>query len=386
MFLRMFCLTRPPTILTSALIALAIVTATRAADSPQPTVAPFPHAAIQTVWVQNIWSDGRHNAFPGIARVGDWYYVAFRRADSHQADKASIVVIRATVADLKSWTQVAEFTREHDCRDPLVFDNHGKVQVVFHSEEDFFTQSSDGTTWSEPRELNAEFVPPREGSGLKFSSERRWLFRIRQGPDGAFYSLARCGIKEKGGGVFGLITYRSEDGVNFKAMHTYGEGPTSALGQAGGSGWGHEADVAWTPDGTMVCAIRNSGPGVVVMGRAPLGPWKAFSTGAWNFGGPALHATKGGGILLAARALPEEKPTGFPSVCKVWTVTAEGVEKPWIIPSGGDSAYQSFANGPRDDEVLLVYYSSHEFPQPKGVGNNPANLYLAHLRIRNLSP
>jgi hypothetical protein len=174
--------------------------------------------------------------------------------------------------------------------------------------------------------------------------------------------------------------------VNFKALHTYAEGPTSALNQAGGTGWGHEADLAWTPDGTMVCAIRNGNPGVVVMGRAPLGPWKAFATDAWNFGGPALHTTKAGGMLLAARYLPEKDTTGFPAVCKVWTVTADGVEKPWILPSGGDCAYQSFADGVQGDEVLLAYYSSHEYPQQKGVGHNPTNIYLAHLRIRHVAP
>jgi hypothetical protein len=70
----------------------------------------------------------------------------------------------------------------------------------------------------------------------------------------------------------------------------------------------------------------------------------------------------------------------------VWTVTAEGVEKPWIIPSGGDCAYQSFADGVQGDEVLLAYYSSHEYPQLKGVGHNPTNIYLAHLRIRHVAP
>ena len=300
---------------------------------------------MQSVQVQTIWADGRHNGFPGIARVADHYYVTFRNAEGHQAEQATIQVIRAPARDLTKWEKVAEFTREHDCRDPLVFDNHGKVQVVFHSKEDFFSQSADGVTWSEPRELDTEFVQPRPDSGFTFTSQRRWLFRIRRGPDGAFYSLGRCGIKEKDGGTFGLILYRSEDGVKFKAMHTYGEGPTRAISQAGGSGWGHEADVAWTPDGTLVAAIRNSNTGVVVMGRAPLGPWKAFATDAWNFGGPALHMTKGGGLLLAARALPEKKGIGFPAVCKVWTVTAGGVEKPWIIPSGGDCAYQSFADG-----------------------------------------
>ena len=349
-------------------------------------VKPFPRASIAGLYTETIWSDGRHNGFPGIARVGNFYYVTFRSADSHQATAAKIVVIRAKADDLKKWEKVADWTREHDCRDPLVFDNHGKVQVVFHSQEDFFSQSADGVTWSEPRELETEFVEPPPESRLVFSSKRRWLFRIRRGPDGAFYSLARCGITTKESrSSFGLILFRSEDGVKFKALHTYGEGPTR--GMAGtGSGWGHEADVAWTPDGTLVSAIRNSEPGVVVFGSAPLGPWKAFATDAWNFGGPALHMTRQGGILLAARSLPEKKPAGFPAVCKVWTVTENGAENPWIIPSGGDCAYQSFADGTKGDEVLLCYYSSHEFPQPKGVGNNPANIYLAHLTVRHRMP
>lgn len=373
-----------------SILGFSTFTSTQFVHGEVPAIAevkPFPKALVQSVYVRPIWSDGRHNGFPGIARVSEFYYVACRTADSHQAESAKITVIRAAATDLEKWTKVAEFTREHDCRDPLVFDNHGKVQVVFHSKEDFFSQSADGLTWTEPRELETEIVEPKPETQLKLSSTRRWLFRIRKGPDGAFYSLARMGIKDPAQkpGKFGLITYRSEDGVKFKALHTFGEGPTSAFTQSDniGSGWGHEADVAWTPDGMMVAAIRNSNPGVVVIGTAPIGPWKAFGTGAWNFGGPALHVTKTGGILLAARDTREKKPAvGFPAVCKVWTVTNEGVEAPWTMPSGGDCAYQSFADGVKDDEVLLVYYSSHEYPQPKGVGNNPANLYLAHLKIR----
>lgn len=349
-------------------------------------IAPFPQAQVQDAWVQKIWDDGKHNGFPGIARVGGFYYVTFRTAESHQAEQSTITVIRAAVTDLTKWEKVAEFTRDHDCRDPLVFDNKGTVQVVFHSKEDFYSQSADGLKWSEPKELETEFVAPKADSRLTFTSQRRWLFRIRQGPDGALYSLGRCGIHGKDSrGAFGLILFRSEDGVKFKGMHTYGEGPTRAMSQAGGSGWGHEADVCWTPDGTLVSAIRNSNPGVVVLGQAPLGPWKAFATDAWNFGGPALHRTKGGGILLAARALPAKDTIGFPAVCKVWTVTANGVERPWVLPSGGDCAYQSFADGVAGDEVLLAYYSSHEVPH-KGVGHNPANIYLAHLRVRHVQP
>jgi hypothetical protein len=71
-------------------------------------------------------------------------------------------------------------------------------------------------------------------------------------------------------------------------------------------------------------------------------------------------------------------------VGKLWTVTENGVENPWIVPSGGDCAYQSFADGTNPEEVLLCYYSSHEFPVgKKGVGHNPANIYLAHLKVRH---
>ena len=183
--------------------------------------------------------------------------------------------------------------------------------------------------------------------------------------------------------MFGLILYRSEDGVKFKAMHTYGEGPTAAMHKDGpGTGWGHEADVAWTPDGTLVSAIRTSKDGVIVFGGEPNGPWKAYATGVNNFGGPALHAMKNGGLLLAARDVREPRPDGYPAVCKVWTVTENGLENPWIIPSGGDNAYQSFADGPKDGEVLLCYYSSHEYPTTKGAAFNPANIYIAHLKVR----
>ncbi len=367
------------------LLCLCAVQVSAAEPSAPVEIAPFPRALVQSAWIEPIWADGRHNGFPGIARVGDYYYVAFRNANSHKdTGDTKIVVIRAPAAELKPWTKVFEFTRDRDVRDPLVLDNGGKVQLVFHSKEDFYSQSADGLTWSEPQELKAEFVQPRPDSGLVFSSQRRWLFRIRRGPDGAFYSLARCGIKDANtkGGTFGLILYRGEDGVNFKGMHQYDEGPTRALNLAGGSGWGHESDVAWTPDGTLVAAIRNSANGVVAMGKAPNGPWKAFNSGAGNFGGPALHTTRQGGMLLAARDVPTER-FGFPASLKLWTVTNEGLMYPRTLPSGGDCAYQSFADGPGPEEVLLVYYSSHEYPQPAGTGENPTKIYLAHLNVRH---
>lgn len=350
----------------------------RAAKAPPPLgPSAWPRAIVERCRIQCIWGDRQHNGFPGIARVGDYYYVTFRHASGHISPEgtAKIFVIRSKVTDLKQWAQVAEFTHEHDARDPLVFDNGGKVQVVYHSKEDYYSQSSDGITWTAPSLLDTEIVQPAGDNPLVLSSTRRWLFRIRRGPDGAFYSLARCGINVKGTrGRFGLILYRSEDGVKFKAMHTYGEGPTAGMGP--GRSGGHEADIAWAPDGTAVFAIRNNADGVIVTGRTPNGPWRAFGTGSMNFGGPALHRTKQGGLLVAGRHMPQR---GY-ALCRVQTVTSEGLENPYIVPSGGDCAYQSFVDGP-EDSVLLAYYSSHE-EAPR----NGANIYLAHLSIRHEPP
>lgn len=156
------------------LTALCLPQFVLAAGEPDLTlqVKPLPRPTVSFYYSQTIWSDGRHNGFPGIARVGDYYYVAFRNSDSHKAPQSKIVVIRARAADLKKWEQVAEWTRDHDCRDPLVFDNHGKVQVVFHSKEDFYSQSSDGVTWSEPRELDTEIVEPTPVPTDNFVHER----------------------------------------------------------------------------------------------------------------------------------------------------------------------------------------------------------------------
>jgi hypothetical protein len=346
--------------------------------------ARWPRALVNRFHVSKIWSDGRHNGFPGIARVGNFYYIVFRNAENHfvQDGTPRIIIIRAAADDLGKWTQVGEFATDRDARDPLVFDNQGKVQVVYHNKEDYYSQSADGLNWPAPRLLDTEIVPPRPDNKLALTSTRRWLFRIRRGPDGAFYSLGRCGIKEsKTPGRFGLILYRSEDGVKFKAMHTYGEGPITGL--PSGRGTGHEADVGWSGDGTFMAAIRNSrNDGVVVVGPPPLGPFRALTTGTMTFGGPALHTTKKGGVLVAGR---HRDPVTQLSYVRVSTVMPGGVDNHVILPSGGDCAYQSFADGP-GDTVFMVYYSSHEHPQAKGAGRTPANIYLAHLTVRHEDP
>lgn len=329
----------------------------------------------QQTW--RIWGDGQHNGFPGIARFGDFYYVTFRRATQHlEENDSTIVVIRSKTTDLKRWEEVAELRRDYDSRDPLLMVVGKTLQVVWHSKEDWYSRSADGNTWSEPKMLDVEFPEPPPGSKARFSSKRRWLFRIRKGPDGAYYSLARCGILEKESpGPFGLILYHSTDGLQFKALHTFGGGPSAAIT----GGWGHEADVAWAADGSMVAAIRQ-GQGFIARAAPPYQEWSAYKTGVFNFGGPALHTTPEGGVLLAARQEAENQVG--PQKLIVWSVTPTGLENATELPCDGDGAYSSFVAAP-DGGVLLCYYSSHERIEKPGGSKTPCNIYLAQLTVEH---
>jgi hypothetical protein len=272
---------------------------------------------------------------------------------------------------LTKWEKVADFDLGGDSRDPFIGVFGEYLHVYWHHEEDYVSRTRDGVSWTEPQLLDTEFpTPPADGS-VEFRSRRKWLFRFRPGPDGAYYSIGRCGLASKG--EPGVLLYRSEDGLRWKAMHGFGEGVRRVI--PSGRGGGHEADIAFMENGAAVAAIRTQHQGIIASTTAPYREWReenAYWTGIYNFGGPALHRTPHG-LLLAARSVP----TNEPARCTVWTVTPSGLVNPFILPSGGDCAYQTFAAGP-DGQPMLCYYSSHEWPQaPKGA--NPANIYLAWL-------
>jgi hypothetical protein len=351
-----------------------------------PLAAEEPIARVGRVYVRTVWADGRHNGFPGIAKFGEHYYVTFRNANGHKAgENTKILVVRSRADDLAQWEQVGEFTSDHDARDPLLFVAGDRLRLVWHSKEDWTSDTADGRTWTPTQQLDAQFVEPSSESGLVLTSRRRWLFRIRKGPDGAYYSLGRCGLRAEGNtSPFGLILYRSTDGFTFTALNGYGAGPASVLDNVAS---GHESDVAWKADGTMIAAMRNGGPGVLAYAAPPYEEWKALPLTNWpDFGGPSLHTTLDGkgGMLVAARETPKERPSGtYPSKLIVRSVTNEGATNPVYIPSSGDCGYSSFAPGRKPEEVLLCYYSSHEWPQPAGTGEHPANIYLAFLTVRH---
>ena len=286
---------------------------------------------VASLWTRSIRADGKHNAFPGIARFGNAYYVTFRRSEGHRNPRAGIAIIRAGADDLDHWTEVAAFDIDGDSRDPFICVVNDRLHVYWHRKpSDWVVTSADGEEWSEPREIESEFPAPPPDCDFDFTSRRKWHFRIRRGPDGYYYSLARCGLASNGNP--GILLYRSTDGLSWEATHTFGEGIQRSVRH------GHEADLAFMEDGSAVAAIRIGGvlggaTGMIVSAPPPYSKWDGYWTGVRNFGGPSLWPTSQG-LMLAARSYSLQGC----ATCMLWEVTEAGLTSPYIVPSGGDCA------------------------------------------------
>lgn len=119
--------------------------------------------------IDTIYHDGGHNAFTGMVRWRDRYWVCFRHAESHRSIEGRIYVISSS--DLKNWSEPAVgVDTPEDNRDPKLFVRNDKLYLTVMTikrsfeipetcegkilTEDFFSLVSytvDGVNWGEPR-------------------------------------------------------------------------------------------------------------------------------------------------------------------------------------------------------------------------------------------
>jgi len=126
-----------------------------------------------------IATDGRHNAFCGLVRWRDFYYVSYRSGDGHGVfPGGDIVIQRCHQDDIRwtprrvdgpSWQQVARLSTPGDNRDPHLVADRDMLWCYFatyyprwgtdgkwcltNATHDYLTsivQTSNGTTWSKP--------------------------------------------------------------------------------------------------------------------------------------------------------------------------------------------------------------------------------------------
>ena len=329
--------------------------------------------------VQRVFADGYHNAFTDLLYWKGHYYLSFRTAQSHGMPPAGDVVIYRS-ADLDAWELCALMDTGGDDRDPKLIDAGDRLGVVFgtwfprwgddtrtvaNATVDLVSHvavSRDGVCWSTPQQVY----------GVNY-----WLWRILPA-EGGFYCAAYHFGRRDDRDMRTMHLLYSEDLLDWHL--------TCQMRSGGGCG----EPVLYQPGaGQMHCVVRTLEPrhhSWIGHSKAPYTAW------TWADLGVMIHAPVmlqvGGRWLVAGRSQEEDLPAGsyeqygaqLTHHTSVWEVVGDRAEYLLTVPSGGDCSYAGLAAGP-EGEVLMSYYSQHEWlPLPAG-RPTPADIFLARFKI-----
>ncbi len=329
--------------------------------------------------IERLFADGYHNAFTDLVCWGDHYYLCFRKAQTHSITPAGDVLIYRS-SDLETWDLCARFDTGGDDRDPKLIDAGERLGVVFGTwfprwgdgtrsirgaEHDLVTHvsvSRDGTTWSTPRQAYV----------INY-----WIWRILAAEDGYYGAAYHFGARDDGD-LYGLHLLHSEDLFEWRYR-----------GLIRGGGGASEAALYQPEPGSIHCVVRALEPrhhSWIGHSRAPYADW------SWADLGVMVHAPAilevDGQWITAGRSQEEDLPEGSyveyeaprPHHTSVWAIVGTRAEHVLTVPSGGDCSYPGLALGP-DGEVLMSYYSQHEWLPLAADPPTPDDVFLARFRL-----
>jgi hypothetical protein len=298
-------------------------------------------------------ANGRHNAFPTIARFDGADWIAYREGDDH-AGPARIVVLRST--DGHDWQTVRSIALMADNRDPQLLVHRGRLCLFVIGVESkakrtvLFTAQPGQRDFTEQGEAdlgNLALWRPIEHAG------QLWC---------AAYAA---------GGERRLALIRSDDGLDWQQVAALGE-PHDRHGL-----WSETAIVV-APGGRMTAALRFKWSprrpehpclGEIWHSDPPYRQWHVTATLPFRLEGPAL-ATFAGSTYLFTRGF---NALGSACAMDIHRLDPDtGATHPHAsIPTMRDCAYgQAVLSDP--DTLRLVFYST----APDGV-----NLYLADVPL-----
>lgn len=320
-------------------------------------------------WVKNVFSDGNHNAFTGLTRFRDSYYLAFRSAPGHVSDEAEQVIMASPNG--QDWTI---FSRQNfsslwgnpiDYRDSSFLATDERLllysfctPVINGERQRSFTQaqilSDQNETWSSPKIVHAE--------------TRLWKpTRINN----RFYAI---GYHRDANGVLTAYFHQSIDGFHWK--------PTGRVGA------GSEACLFSPKPNRIQVFLRTETPPYhleVLEGEFPFEIWtKRFES---NVIIQCPHVeTWRGRLLLIGRERPDymktanlKQPSFSQHRTKIWELSNNTFTELLELPSAGDTAYAGTAFTPEGD-LLVSYYSRHETELANAWRDiMPANVYVAKI-------
>jgi hypothetical protein len=324
--------------------------------------------------VRKVYSNGRHNLCVGnIVRWRGAYYVCFVDAAYHGSNDATIRILSSS--DLETWrSHVALGATSFDPQLLPVGDTLYLYAVTADwSQSDFVgvpswevvASTTDGTTWSAPKRCfvaNHDFWTPT-GRGSRY-----------------YVACDNCGhVPEGAYGTVDLLT--STDGERWswvsELLHGSEVSTLLNLPDTNLTKTPSEAALTLLDDGRLLAVIRTKAQRAVLATSDP--PYERWTHHAIPF---ALHganiANVGGQIVVAGRCRDDhnEYRTG------VFRYVDDGLTRGTLLPSGGDTGYAgTFPLTER--EVLIAYYSSHEYPEHLARWTHgPADIYLARVTLR----
>lgn len=308
---------------------------------------------------RRIFSDGRHNAFTGITRLGGRTFISFRSGVNHTVPRSAIKVIASS--DLQQWNVVADVGRladDIDNRDPKIVAFGGKL-LLFYPEIRIVSRkdparepvgmvcvSEDGEHFSEPR-------PVRGLPG------RVWVWCVREW-QGRLYATGYDAQRR--------ILAASDDGFEWE--------PLCDLPVEGGN----ECSFDFAPDGTLWALVREDEHGFIPTICTLRPPWREVEHRfrlPMRLQGPMLERLPGGSVIICRQwELPRRKQR----TDVLWLGDGGGPQFVSTLPSGGDTSYAGWLDVALG-RAVISYYSSHEhqmdvLPDHPGLKSDPA--YAEH--------
>jgi hypothetical protein len=326
-------------------------------------VATSAIADTELLWQEQVYADGRHNAFTDLAYWKGHYYVCFRHGDNHNSMDGEIRVMRS--ADMKTWEPCGTLRTVGDDRDPHFAQTEDRLYVYFgvwdmlHPEghglpgrnavKSYFSYSEDGESWSDIKGVYE--------SGY-------WLWRVRY-HDGTFYSAAYTAVRPRPDSRETHLV-RSEDGLNWELVSV-----ANTQRMAG------EADMRFNDDGSMWLLTRTgdeAGDAMILTSDATKTEWTSEDTGTLVHS-PAIVEWEGR-LFVAGRGRDDD---GYNT--SLWELKGTELTHLLTLPSGGDTSYPGLLVCPDsidggEPELFITWYSQHESE------GSAAAIYAGRIAVR----
>jgi len=336
---RDFCRTAAASALLSG---LGIATTARRAACAEETASPDGRAfELRVTRARKIYADGHHNAFTGMARLGDRFFVTFRSAVDHVSLEGKIRVIASE--DRDDWQPVHLVGRPNtDLRDPKLATFRDNLLCYFAAVPvadgkrqgdgriSMVARSSDGRTFDEPQALE----------GI---SQGAWLWHVAAWGD-MLYGTAYWHSE---GRRYDAGLYQSSDGIRWEKIADF---PTPSS----------EVYLDFDAGGALWALVRNQFPtNELVLCRAepPYTELEVHKRMPTAVGGPMVKRLPIGCVMITRRWDPPGRRNLRTEV--LWLPDGGQLESVTRLPSGGDTSYATWVDL-SPGRGIVSYYSSHE--------------------------